>query len=233
MLTIFARMRTFKTKDISLQIKDMDMSKGQVQMYVSAFGNKDAHGDIIVKGAYKKTLTENSHRIKHLWQHDPTNVIGKPKSMVEDNQGLLVDSFISDIKNGDYRKLYEDGIITEHSVGFLTMNENFNKAEDVNYMTELKLYEFSSVTWGANENTPVVGMKSLTEQDKKDLFTRFDKLTKALRNGTYTDDTFQLIEIETEQIKAQIKSALHEPRIALESKEPLEFDITKFYRTLN
>jgi len=200
--------KTYKTKDIALNIKDMDMKKGEVVKYVSAFDNEDAHGDIMTRGAYKKTITENAKRIKMLFQHDVSNPIGKPLSMEEDSNGLLVRSYVSDLKGGDYRKLYEDGIITEHSVGFLPIKEDYDEKSGVNYIKEVQLFEYSAVTFGANENTPVVSMKSATNEEKSLLFDRLDKLTKAIRNGTYTDDTFDLLEIELHRIKSQIKALI-------------------------
>ena len=61
------------------------------------------------------------------------------------------------------------------------------------------------MTWGANENTPVVGMKSqFTPQLAEELTERMDVLYKALRNGDYTDETFKLIENQFEIIKSKI-----------------------------
>lgn len=51
-------------------IKDIDEKNGVVTGYFSIFGNKDSDSDVITKGAYKKTLSENYNRVKHLYQHD-------------------------------------------------------------------------------------------------------------------------------------------------------------------
>ena len=202
----------------------MDMSKGLVTMYVSAFGNEDAHGDIIQQGAFAKTIQENAKRIKHLWQHDSRNPIGTPQTMIEDTYGLLVQSFVSDIKDGDYRRLYEDEVITEHSIGFIPIIEEYNSEDNINTIKEVKLFEYSSVTWGANENTPVVSMKGLTNQEKGvKLFERLNRLTKAVKDGRYTDETFLLLELEIEQIKSSINTLIvnEPPKEALDDFEPL------------
>ncbi len=202
-------MKLFRTKDIPLHVKDMDMKSGKIQMYVSSFGFKDSDGDIMQRGAFAKTIRENFKRIKHLWQHDTRTPIGRPEEIKEDDFGLLVTGFVSEVRNGDYRKLYEDGIITEHSIGFIPMVEDQDRENEVNIIKEVKLFEYSSVTWGANEHTPVV--KSMTKEDADDLFDRMDKLTKAIRKGTYTDDTFYLLEMELERIKSIIKKAIEPP----------------------
>ena len=41
-------------KSISGCIKDYDMDKRIVTGYLSNFGNKDLHGDVIEQGAFKK-----------------------------------------------------------------------------------------------------------------------------------------------------------------------------------
>lgn len=214
--------KTAAYKNISLQVKDMDMSKGQVQMYVSAFGNVDAHGDVMMKGAYKKTIAENIKRIVHLYQHRTDKLIGRPELMVEDNTGLLVTGFVSDISNGDYRKMYEQELIQEHSVGFIPIIEEYNSEEEINYIKEVKLFEYSSVTWGANPNTPVV--KSMDKQTKTNyLFDNLTRLEKAFRNGSYTDETFKLLEIDMINIKSQIKALIsNEPQTSTQkTNEPL------------
>jgi len=208
-------MKSFKTKDISYEVKDMDMTTGQVVLYASRFNNIDSDGDIIELGAYAKTIKENGpdgkNRIKHLYQHDSWNPIGKPLDISEDSSGLLITSYISDIKNGDYRKLYEQGIITEHSVGFIPMKEEYDREANINYIKEVKLFEYSSVTWGANEDTPVVGMKGMNTIERSAfLVKRMDALSKALSSGTFTDETFVQIQTHYEQVKSDILETLKE-----------------------
>lgn len=221
-------MKALKIKNIDYEVKDLDMAKGIVTLYASRFGNVDSDGDIMEFGAYSKTIAENGpsgkNRIKHLWQHDAWNPIGKPLSMQETDSGLLVESYVSDIKNGDYRKLYEQGIITEHSVGFIPMKEEYDREANLNYIKEVKLFEYSSVTWGANESTPVVGMKSLSKQEQVEkLVKRLDALSKALSVGTFTDETFIQIQTHYEQVKAEVLETLKgiEPSKDTQDPEPL------------
>ena len=53
---------------------DMDDEKGVVKGYASTFNNVDSDNDIITKGAYTKTLQENSERIAFLYQHNIGNL---------------------------------------------------------------------------------------------------------------------------------------------------------------
>jgi len=202
-------------KSIPLKVKDIDAKQGIVSGYFSAFGMPDSDGDIIKKGAYAKTIQErgpksSQPRIKHLLDHDTTKAIGVIQELTEDDYGLFYVSKLGTHTLGkDALLMYEEGIITEHSVGFKTVKEQ--KSGEYNEMTELMLWEGSGLQcWGANPNTPVAGVKSLVKDSPDKVFDRLDKLTKALKSG-YTDDTIQLFEIEIQQIKQAIKDSLAEP----------------------
>jgi HK97 family phage prohead protease len=207
--------KQFITKNTTLEVKDVDASKGIVTLYASAFGNVDSQGDIIARGAYAKSISERMPRIKHLFMHKTSDIIGRPLSMVEDGQGLLVESYITEANNGDHRLKYKEGLYTEHSVGIIPIQQT-NNQDGTRTLTEVKLYEYSTVTWGANANTPVVGMKSAEQLNE-----RLQRLEKFLRNSSATDETLIAIEIEIKQIQALIKgepdnhSQTNEPQIQI------------------
>lgn len=232
-------MKAMKLKSAGYRIKDMDMAQGRVILYASAFGNIDADGDIMERGAYAKTIAENGpsgkNRIKQLYQHNAWELMGKPMTMQETDDGLLVDTYISDIKNGDYRKMYEDGLITEHSVGFIPVKEEYNRETGVNVIKEVRLFEYSAVTWGANEMTPVIGMKSMNKEEQANfLIDRLDKLSKALNKGSFTDETFNQFQIQYEQIKAEVKKALaeNEPPKGTPQSQPQEINLVDMFENL-
>jgi HK97 family phage prohead protease len=230
-----------KFKSNTLPVQDVDTSKGIVVLYASAFGNVDSDGDVIEQGAFSKSINEwgpnGKNRIKHLWQHNTREPIGTPVLMNEDMKGLRVESKVSSIRNGDFIKLYADGVITEHSIGFEIMKSS-NARKDARVITETRLWEYSSVTWGANENTPVVGMKSMTKAEKLNVLNeRFDTLIKAITKGSYTDETFQLLAIDLAVVKNELNALLNEqPEPSTETNEPqfkLEADIfTNIYKLI-
>lgn len=176
-------------------VKDVDVKQGIVTGYFSVFGVIDSDNDMIMPGAFLKTIEENGptgkDRVLHLWQHQPTEPIGKPSVLKEDSYGLYFESRISKTTKGiDALKLYEDGVINEHSIGFNTVQKETKSNHTA--LLELKLWEGSTVTWGANEMARLTGMKSeggLMEY----LFNQKEKINNALRKGTYTDETFQLL----------------------------------------
>lgn len=200
-------MTVFRTKSCDLSVKDVNPKGRTVQIYVSAFGNRDSDGDIIIQGAFKKTIAETGPnspqpRIKHLRQHMTDRLIGKPSAMVEDAKGLLVTSVLADTTEGnDALKLYEMDLF-EHSIGFRVVRGEPDPESGDYIMRELTLREYSSVTWGANSETPLVGMKSLTKADQLGkLSQRMQKLAKALHIGSLTDDAYEMLELEIEQLE--------------------------------
>lgn len=203
----------YLTKSTSLSFKDVDTAKGIVTGYFSAFDIKDSDGDIIRKGAFAKSISErgpksSQPRIKHLLDHNTTKAIGKLLELEEDGTGLRYTSQLGSHTLGkDALLMIQDGIITEHSIGFKTMREQ--QQADYNEITEVLLWEGSSLqAWGANPYTPITDLKSALKENPAKLFERFRKLTKAITSGTYTDETFELLEIEQKQIEQAIKETL-------------------------
>lgn len=213
-------MKQYVIKNIKAETVDIDGGKGIVSGYFSAFDNRDSDGDIIVKGAYDKTIEENgpgsaNPRIQHLWQHDSRQPLGRPQELKEDDKGLFFRTQISKTSWGnDVIQLYTDGVINEHSVG-INILQTERVDESTQRVLEVKMWEGSSVTWGANEATPTTGIKSLEDMEAKDLIKRMDLLDKTLHRGSLQDETYQLIEIEYKQIVSIVQTLL------LKAQEPL------------
>ncbi|GAB3324517.1 hypothetical protein GCM10027299_21840 [Larkinella ripae] len=205
-----------KTFDSPCSIKDADPKKGIVTGYFACFGNKDSDGDIIVKGAFAKTIAENGPsstqpRIKHLLDHNTRQAIGKLTLLKEDDFGLYYESQIGSHALGvDFVKMAESGIITEHSIGYRVIDGKGVDLPDNNHayqLLEIKLFEGSSLQfWGANPNTPLLGVKSAA-----DLLALLSALEKALKNGDYTDETFKTIQSNYDQIGAILKERTTKP----------------------
>jgi HK97 family phage prohead protease len=221
-------MNTIQHKSGAYEIKDISLEKREVLVYVSTFDTEDSDGDIIRKGAYTKTLSENMNRIKHLYNHYDT--CGVIKSLVEDNVGLLMHSKIgSHTLGNDVLAMYQDGIITEHSIGYNTVKSTrlALNGKDVNEITEIRLWEGSSLDkWGANEFTPVIGV---SDKAVKQYAETLSKLTKALRSGSYSDDTMKSFEVQLLNIQKFLLSLPQmEPlQSTQENGEPKRIDYNK------
>lgn len=149
------------------QLKDIDLKTGQVAFYFSAYNVKDSDGDIILPGAFKKTFKENKSRIKHLYNHDRTQSPGVITELGDDEKGAFAVSQLYKAPHTVGTNVhieYESGGITEHSMGFRVIRETMDRAAEANIIKEISLWEVSSLTaWGANQFTPVIGVKDVKE----------------------------------------------------------------------
>ena len=231
---------------LRLQIKDVDGKKGIVTGYFSDFNSIDSDGDIIKPGAFQKSISQNvpqsgKPRIKHLLNHDSSKPLGVLEVLKEDTKGLYYESRLGTHSLGvDFIKMVDSGLITEHSIGFQTVKYNqlkhwneWKPGEAAKELTELKLYEGSSLTaWGANMNTPLTGLK--TEQKVRKINDRIDILIKSLRDGTFSDETFDLLEIELKQMQQAMIDLTTEPEQTTQpDEEKAVADIKQFLKTLN
>ena len=181
-------------------IKDVDIKSGIVTGHFAVFDNVDSDNDIFIPGSFKKTIEERgpegANRIMHLRHHNTFEPLGKPTILTEDKKGVFFETKISKTSFGlDILQLYQDGVLTEHSVGFKTIKEEAEDEEPTKIL-EVMLWEGSTVTWGANHEATFAGFK------ENEVINKIDVLTKALKNGHYMDDTFALLEIELNQMKS-------------------------------
>ena len=186
------------------ELQDIDDKTGIVKGYGSIFGNIDSDGDIITKGAYTKTISENGNRVKYLYQHQMDKPLGKMVNLYEDKKGLM---FIAEIPKTqlckDVLELMKAGVITENSVGILPMQkEGCPDGMENCYrkLTEVKLYEISAVTLAANDEAMILDVKG--NFDKEKVLGRYDNLVKLIRKGSISDNLGYAIEAELIKLKS-------------------------------
>lgn len=144
---------------------DIDTSQRIISGYAATW-DLDQGGDIIKRGAFKKTLSERADRVKVLWQHNEP--LGKPVSMIEDSKGLLIEARISKTRLGDEAlELMKDGVVDQMSIGYIIPagKSNYN-SEGNRIISEMKLLEFSPVTFPMNEAAQINDIKALQEKIK-------------------------------------------------------------------
>jgi HK97 family phage prohead protease len=151
---------------IPLQIKSLDEGTGTFVGYGAVFGNTDSYGDVIVKGAFQNYLTANKPSdVKMLWQHDSRVPIGIYEDIKEDVNGLLVKGrlLINEVEKArEAYALLKAGAISGLSIGY-TINKGGAsiQSDGKNYLTDLKLWEISVVTFPANDQANVESVKSI------------------------------------------------------------------------
>jgi HK97 family phage prohead protease len=207
-------------KNFTAEIKDIDAKTMTVTGYWSKFGNVDYDDDIIASGAASKTIAERgpmgSNEIFFLNQHNWSQPHGKPNVLEAQEKGIYFESKIAPTSYGkDALVLYAEGIVVQHSIGFSTVKADYDQKTGVRTIKEIKLYEGSNVTLGANPETPFTGFKSLTMAEIND---QISKMIKLLKDGSLTDEGFGRLEIALKQFQLE---AFNLGKNSLESKEPI------------
>lgn len=204
-------MSKIENKNYQDMILDVTPETRTVKACWSRIGNVDLDGDIIVAEAFTKTIKERGPKGKNMiWslvdhKADMAHTLGKPKELyIEGDMLVAVTDLIETECGEDAIKLYEAGLINQHSIGFSTLKSDVDQKTGIRTITELKLYEGSAVLWGANPETPTLGFKGEFKETKENLSLRLENLIKAFRGGNFTDDTFALMEIQIKQIQAEL-----------------------------
>lgn len=230
-------MKQYQCKDISNGVEDVDMGSRKVKAVWARLGNVDLDNDIIAPGAFTRTIEQRGPKGKNLvWSlidHKASmkSAIGKPAELyVEGDMLIAVTPIIETEAGEDALKLYEAKLINQHSIGFSTIKSDMNNDTGIRTITELMLYEGSAVLWAANPETPTIAMYKGMEPEKvkETLISRLDSLYKAFRHGTFTDDTFQLLELEIKQIQTAILELSTQPDAAKQSLDPEENNTVVF-----
>ena len=136
--------------------------KFEFEGYASTY-KKDLVGDRVLKGAFKKTLAERLPlgKIKILWQH--IEPLGMPIEMHEDSKGLYVRGKIAKTQLGsDAMELMNMKAVDEMSIGYDVLEDELSEDGSERLLKALKLYEVSVVTFGANPDTSINSVKSLS-----------------------------------------------------------------------
>lgn len=199
-----------KSKSYKYEVQDVN-EKGIVTIAISKFNNIDSYGDIVRKGAFAKTFKEGGNRIKHVLDHELRyqSVVGLPLKMYETDSHAIVESVLNlDLQKAkdlfsNYKFFQANGRTLEHSYMYETIKRNENKDIKGEDISELKMYEYSTVALGANEHTPLIDIKSL--KSTKDIIASIKQLTEHLKKGDITTEHGIEIEALISTLKAYIE----------------------------
>lgn len=149
-------------KALKFEIKKDDIAGRAFSGYASTF-DVDLGGDIITQGAFKKTIEGRQQAVKILWQHNEP--IGKSMRLYEDSIGLFVEGKVSKTRLGDEAlELMRDRVVDQMSIGFsIPAGKSEMSEEGLRIIREVKLYEFSPVTFPMNENAIITSVKNMKD----------------------------------------------------------------------
>lgn len=162
-------MATKQRLDIPLTLKSVS-DTGEFDGYGSVFGVKDSYSDIVMPGAFQKSLAawqEKGRLPALLWQHNMAEPIGIYTEMREDTTGLYVKGRLL-IEDDPLAKRahahMKAGSLSGLSIGYILNDYEYDKDKSAFLLKEIDLWEVSLVTFPANDEARIADVKSLLER---------------------------------------------------------------------
>lgn len=159
--------RATEYASVGFELKAFDPQAGTIEGYASTW-DLDEGGDIIVKGAFAKTIKERvpASKVKLLDSHhwDASHTIGTVTEAKEDDTGLYIKATFASTDDAQaIRTKVQEGHLDRFSIGYAVFKDRYERVGDrvVRYIDELALYEVSVVPLPMNENAAVTGVKTV------------------------------------------------------------------------
>jgi HK97 family phage prohead protease len=146
---------------VPLEIKGLNSR--EFEGHGSIFGNRDLGGDIVVPGAFKRSLAQ--HRKSGglpamFWMHDAAKVPGKWLEMHESRKGLSVKGVLAPTPLGDeVHTLLKMEAVSGMSIGYRTLDQDYDK-DGNRLIKEAELWEVSVVSLPMNPLAQVTHVKT-------------------------------------------------------------------------
>lgn len=144
---------------------------GRVSGLASTFSTTpDRHGDLVVRGAFKKTLEEHAAlglKPAMLWAHTQEHVIGRWDQLEETAAGLAVSGVVN-LKTAAGREAFEHikaGDAAGLSIGYAVPEGGRRyEGDGVFVLSEIELFEISIVAIPADPRARISSAKSLASK---------------------------------------------------------------------
>lgn len=172
-----------KTKEFAVQVKaageDEGLRPGQVKMLVSAFGNVDSYGDVVMAGAFADDLAgwrEKGDPIPFVWSHqwrDPFSYVGSVAAAdaAETSDGLELVASLDTESNATAAQVYsllKRRLVTSASFAYDILDASWAEREDsetgkkyeVYELRKLHLIEAGPCLVGANPDAALLAAKA-------------------------------------------------------------------------
>ena len=106
-----------------------DGKLGIFEGYASVFNNTDSDGDIILPGAFKNALTNQTRKVAMFYNHRTWEMpVGKWENLEEDSKGLLVRGVLTPghSQANDLKAAMQHGTVEGMSVGFSASKDDYS-----------------------------------------------------------------------------------------------------------
>lgn len=155
-----------KFSEFHFEVKAL-ADNGTFEGYGSVFGNEDFGGDIVVKGAFVKSIAElqaRGRKLPILWQHNSNEPLGVYEELKEDDHGLFVRGrmLVAEVaKAREGHALMKAGAVTGLSIGYSVNRYEVDEEAGTRKLTELDLWEISQVTFPMNDAARIEAVKKI------------------------------------------------------------------------
>lgn len=153
-------------KMFSAKVKSFDTKQGIVTAVVSVTGNVDAQRDVVVAGAFDKSIMKWKGRMARgefmpvLYGHKEGEILGKVIDLRATDEGLEVDErfFLENPRAREVFGYIQEGVLGKSSFAYDITKAKANKHGGMD-LIELDLIEVGPTTYPANDQTRLVGVK--------------------------------------------------------------------------
>lgn len=142
--------RPFEVKSVT--------DNGRFVGYASVFGELDSYRDIVMPGAFKRSLKEDfadkDRHVPMLWQHNSYSPIGIYPELHEDSKGLYVEGECNmDVQQGrECHALMKQRALTGLSIGYVSNDVDWDEKNLSRKLLDVSLWEISPVTFPAGDS---------------------------------------------------------------------------------
>lgn len=161
---------TMEKKDLEFKytLGEGETEAGTFTGYLSVFDVTDSYGDVVKRGAFKKTLKEKKS-FPLLWSHDWMEPIGVA-SGIEDEKGLLITGKLNlDVQRArEIRSLMTQGAVTGLSIGYNVIKKEIDNETGVRTLKEINLWEGSPCVFQACPGANINDVKALPGEEPDD-----------------------------------------------------------------
>jgi len=154
-----------ETKDFKVEFKDFDDRTGEFEAYIST-KSIDSHNDRVLPTAFNRSVSHNKGVFPILWMHDVSKPVGASTKLSIEKDGVRAFGKVNlDIELG--REIYsgmkfDPPYIDRTSIGFQSLDDEYDRKTNIRTIKELKLMEFSLITrnFASNSEATVQSVKS-------------------------------------------------------------------------
>ena len=167
---------SFSVKAMGISVNDQGQEIGKIEAYGAMYGNIDEGNDRIVAGACKRTIQNSKSRAKSrnkdyllpmIWNHNTDNFLpigGWYHVDPDDPQGLLgkADVLLTTQVGREYYELAKAGMTDSFSIVYdIPQGGARYDKSGVRELTEIRLFSIDPVIFPMNDETYLVGVKSM------------------------------------------------------------------------